>query len=31
MSANYDIFISYRRVGGGTTAGRIADMQTTDG
>ena len=28
---NYDIFISYRRDGGGATAGRINDMLTADG
>lgn len=27
----YDIFISYRRLGGGATAGRINDMLTNDG
>lgn len=27
----YDIFISYRRDGGGATAGRINDMLTADG
>ena len=27
----YDIFISYRRDGGGATAGRINDMLTNDG
>ena len=27
----YDIFISYRREGGGATAGRINDMLTNDG
>lgn len=27
----YDIFISYRREGGGATAGRINDMLTVDG
>ena len=27
----YDIYISYRRDGGGATAGRINDMLTSDG